>query len=50
MPKIDPKTGEQLSDDPEQEDEDLAGGKGSAQDPDREKGDENPFEQGAAGH
>ncbi|CAN5706612.1 hypothetical protein BH20ACT2_BH20ACT2_12810 [soil metagenome] len=50
MPKVDPDTGQPMDDDPEQDDEDLAGGEGSALDPDREKGDEGPYEQGASGH
>ncbi|MBA2281124.1 MAG: hypothetical protein M3527_00985 [Actinomycetota bacterium] len=50
MPKVDPNTGQPLSDDPAQEDEELAGGKGSAQDPEREQGDKNPGEQQVTGH
>jgi len=50
MPKVDPTSGEPMSDDPDQEDEDLAGGEGSAMDPDREKGDKNPGEQQVTGH
>lgn len=50
MPKVDPETGEMMSDDPDQQDEELAGGEGSAQDPEREVGDENPGEQQVTGH
>lgn len=46
MPKIDPDTGQPMSDEPDQEDQELAGGKGSSQDPDREKGEKGPYEQG----
>lgn len=50
MAKVDPETGEMMPDDPDQQDEEMAGGEGSAQDPEREIGDDNPSEQGAAGH
>ncbi|MEX2658564.1 MAG: hypothetical protein WD232_02625 [Acidimicrobiales bacterium] len=50
MAKVDPKTGQPVSDEPDQEDQELAGGKGSAQDPDREKGDQAPGEEQVTGH
>lgn len=50
MPKVDPSSGEPITDEPDQEDEDLAGGSGSAQDPDREVGDKAPGEQQTTGH
>lgn len=50
MPKIDPDSGQPVSDDPDQADEELAGGSGSAQDPDREIGEKAPGEQQVTGH
>ncbi len=50
MPKIDPDTGQPVSDAPDQDDEELSGGEGSAQDPNREMGEEGPYEQGASGN
>lgn len=50
MPKVDPDSGEMMSDEPEQEKEELSGGEGSFKDPDRETGDEVPTEQQVTGH
>ncbi len=50
MAKVDPKTGEPMSDAPDQEDEELSGGRGSSQDPNREEGDKEPFEQQVTGN
>jgi hypothetical protein len=50
MPKLDPDTGQPVSDDPDQTDDDVAGGDGSAQDPDREMGEKGPDEQQVTGH
>ena len=52
MPKVDPETGQPITDDPDQPDEDLAGGKGGLRDP--ESGDDEeqrpPYEQQVTGH
>jgi len=50
MPKLDPDTGQPVSDDPDQAEDDLAGGDGGMQDPDREKGEKGPDEQQVTGH
>ena len=50
MPKLDPDTGQPVSDDPDQAEEDLSGGDGGMQDPDREKGEKGPDEQQVTGH